>query len=167
MSILAERTELKAPTTYQEWLDCFEIMKHNPVSGNGVFEAVASGSFTGTEVTKGAMQKQIVETVNAILDKSAKRFIKELNESISFNDLSQLDVLFRRLKRDIEKSLFFENLFFLPKTFRKELSESVKTQMQKFWDDTVKFLYDQSMEFSNSELEDVLFLINRIHLFKS
>ena len=63
MSIVAERTELKAPTTYQEWLDCFEIMKHNPVSGNGVFEAVASGSFTGTEVTKGAMQKQIVETV--------------------------------------------------------------------------------------------------------
>ncbi|MCH5191709.1 MAG: hypothetical protein J1F23_06040 [Oscillospiraceae bacterium] len=167
MSIVTERTETKAPTTYQEWLDCFETMKHNPVSGNGVFDAVASGSFTGTEITIGAMQNQVVETVNAILDKSVKRFIKELNESISFNDLSQIDVLFRHLKRDIEKSLFFENLFFLPKTFRTELSQSVKTQMQKFWNDTVKFLYEQSLEFSNSELEDVLFLINRIHLFKS
>lgn len=167
MSVATERTELKAPTTYQDWLDCFETMKHNPVSGNGVFEAVAAGSFTGTGATNSAMQKQVVETVNAILDKSAKRFIKELNESISFNELSQVDVLFRRLKRDVENSLFFENLFFLPKTFRKELSESVKTQMQKFWDDTVRFLYEQSLEFSNSELEDVLFLIKRIHLFKS
>lgn len=167
MSVVAERTEIKAPTTYQEWLDCFETMKHNPVSGSGVFDAVASGSFTGTEVTNGTMQKQVIETVNAILDKSAKRFIKELNESISFNDLSQIDVLFRHLKRDVEKSLFFENLFFLPKTFRVELSQSVKTQMQKFWDDTVRFLVDQSLEFSNSALEDALFLINRIHLFKS
>ena len=167
MSIVEERTEIKAPTTYQEWLDCFEIMKQNPVRGNGVFEAVASGSFIGTEVTNGAMQKQVIETVNAVLDKSVKRFIKELNESIAFNDLLQIDILFRRLKQDIERSLFFENLFFLPKTFRKELSLSVKTQMQKFWDDTVRFLYDQSLEFSNSELEDVLFLIKRIHLFKS
>ena len=71
------------------------------------------------------------------------------------------------LVREQERSLFFENLFFLPKNFRKELSESVKTQIQKFWDDTVRFLYEQSLEFSNSELEDVLFLINRIHLFKS
>ena len=165
MSTATEQTELKAPITYQEWLDCFEAMKHSPVRDHAVFEAVAAGSFAGTEATNVAMQKQVVETVNAILDKSAKRFIKGLNESISFNDLSQIDILFRRLKHDVEKSLFFENLFFLSETFRMELSESVKTQMKKFWDDTVKFLYEQSMEFCNSELEDVLFLINRIHLF--
>lgn len=165
MSLVAERTEIKAPNTYQEWLDCFELMKSNSADGNGVFDAVVSGSFTGTETTKSALQKQIVETVNAILDKSAKRFIKELNESIAFNDLTQIDLLFRRLKKDVHKSLFFENLFFLPKKFREELSDSVKTQMKNFWSDTVKFLYEQSLEFSNSELEDVLFLINRIHLF--
>ena len=165
MSLVAERTEIKAPNTYQEWLDCFELMKSNSADGNGVFDAVVSGSFAGTETTKSALQKQIVETVNAILDKSAKRFIKELNESIAFNDLTQIDLLFRRLKKDVHKSLFFENLFSLPKKFREELSDSVKTQMKNFWNDTVKFLHEQSLEFSNSELEDVLFLINRIHLF--
>ena len=166
MSMLAERTELKSPTTYKEWLDCFEIMKHNPACGNGVFEAVTSGCFTGTEVTIGAMQNQIVETVNVILDKSTNQFIKELNESILFCDLSEVDILFRQLKRDIEKSLFFEKMFFLPNTFRNELSEIVKVQMQEFWDDTMDFLYKQSLEVSNSELEDMLFLIKRIHLFK-
>ncbi len=165
MSLVAERTEIKTPYTYQEWLDCFELMKSNSADSTGVFDAVVSGSFAGTETTKSALQKQIVETVNAILDKSAKRFIKELNESIAFNDLTQVDLLFRRLKKDVHKSLFFENLFFLPKKFREELSDSVKTQMKGFWGDTVKFLYEQSLEFSNSELEDVLFLINRIHLF--
>lgn len=165
MNIAAEHAGLKAPTTYQEWLECFEIMIHNSAGNNGVFEAVAKGCFVGSEVTNSAMQKQVVETVNAILDKSAKRFIKGLNECILFNDLSQIDTLFRHLKHDVEKSLFFERLLFLPKSFREGLSKSVKAQMQKLWDDTVSFLRNQSLEFANSELEDMLLLIKRIHLF--
>ena len=166
MKFVAETTAFKAPTTYQEWLDCFELMKNNATTNNEVFDLVAQGTFVGTQVTNVAMQKQVVDTVNALLDKSAKRFIKQLNESIAFNDLSQIDVLFRHLKRNVEKALFFEKLLFLPQAFRKDLSQSVKTQMQKFWDDTVNFLKQQTLQFSNTQLEDGLFLINRIVLFK-
>lgn len=160
-----ERTGFEAPTTYQDWLSCFELMKNEPVSGNGIYDMVVLGSFSGTEHTETAMQKQIVETVNAVLNKSIKRFVKRLNECIAFNELSELDLLFNRLKKDTHRALFFNKLDFLPLNFRKELSTSVEKQMNEFWDGTIRFWEQQSIEFSNSELEDALFLINRIKLF--
>lgn len=68
-------------------------------------------------------------------------------------------------KKDVSKSLFFKKLTFLPESFRLELEESVKEQMSNFWEATTKFLHNQSLEFSNSDLEDLLFLVNRIKLF--
>ncbi len=165
MSLLAERTQVKAPCTYQEWLDCFELMKDTRNDNSSAFEAAMQGSFTGSELTEIALQQQLVQTVNYLLDSSTKRFIKLLNQNIAFNDLSQTDLLFRRLKKDVNRVFFFENLSFFPEKLRQDLAEQITTQMTDFWDSTVSFLYKQSLEFSNSELEDVLFLIKRIHLF--
>ena len=165
MSITAEHSAIKVPSTYQDWLLCFDVMKNGSGADNDVFDAACMGSFVGSDLAKNALQKQIVETVNALLDKSVKRFIRNLNENIAFNELSQTELLFKRLKKDIAKSLFFTELTFLPKSFRNELEDSVKEQMSNFWKDTIQFLYDQSLEFSNSDLEDVLFLVKRIRLF--
>ena len=165
MSITAEHSTIKVPSTYQDWLLCFDVMKNGSGADNDVFDAACMGSFVGSDLTKNALQKQIVETVNALLDKSVKRFIRNLNENIAFNELPQTELLFKRLKKDIAKSLFFTELTFLPKSFRNELEDSVKEQMSNFWKDTIQFLYDQSLEFSNSDLEDVLFLVKRIRLF--
>ena len=157
MSIAVEHTAIKAPSTYQDWLVCFDMMKNGSGADTEVFDAACMGSFVGSDLTKNALQKQIVETV--------KRFIRNLNENIAFNELSQTELLFKRLKKDVAKSLFFTKLSFLPKDFRSDLENSVKEQMSGFWEDTIKFLYEQSLEFSNSELEDVLFLVKRIRLF--
>ena len=165
MSITVEHTAIKAPSTYQDWLVCFDIMKNGSDADNEVFDAACMGSFVSSDLMKNALQKQIVETVNVFLDKSVKRFIRNLNKNIVFNELPQTELLFKRLKKDVAKSLFFSKLTFLPKDFRSELEDSVKEQMSNFWEDTIKFLYDQSLEFFNSELEDVLFLVKRIRLF--
>lgn len=165
MSIAVEHTAIKVPSTYQDWLVCFDMMKNGSCADTEVFDAACMGSFVGSDLTKNALQKQIVETVNAFLDKSVKRFTRNLNENIAFNELSQTEMLFKRLKKDVAKSLFFTKLSFLPRNFRTELENSVKEQMSSFWEDTIKFLYEQSLEFSNSELEDVLFLVKRIRLF--
>ena len=154
MSIAVEHTAIKAPSTYQDWLVCFDMMKNGSGADTEVFDAACMGSFVGSDLTK-----------NAFLDKSVKRFIRNLNENIAFNELSQTELLFKRLKKDVAKSLFFTKLSFLPKDFRSDLENSVKEQMSGFWEDTIKFLYEQSLEFSNSELEDVLFLVKRIRLF--
>lgn len=160
-----EHTTIKAPATYQEWLDCLSVLKGTNVNVSGVYEAMYNGSFSGTDLTKSALQRQIIESVNAMLDNSAKRFIKNMNDSITFNDLSQMELLFKRLKKDVRVSLFFENLEFLPKEYRYELSYSIKRQMSEFWNETTNYLYEQSLDYSNSELEDALFMIKRIKLF--
>ena len=164
MKIAAEQPGCKAPATYQEWLSCLEQMKGR--NGREAFAAAAHGSFAGSELTLGALQKQIVETVNALLDQSVKRFLRRLNESIAFNELAQTELLFKRLRKSVHEILFFEELAFLPEAFRASLSEAVKTQMGAFWNKTVRFLEEQSLEFSNSQLEDALFLIRRIRLFE-
>jgi hypothetical protein len=156
----------QAPTTYQEWLSCFDSMKNSMNPSDETFAAARKGNFTGSELTKSALQKQIVETVNAVLDRSIKRFVRHLNENIIFNDFLQTELLFKRLKKDINKVLFFEGLAFLPRSFRCELGESVKEQMSKFWNDTLSYLSEQSIELSHAELEDVLFLVKRINLFE-
>lgn len=163
---LLERTNVKVPATYQEWLDCLVVLKGINVYGTGVYDALVAGTFMGTDVTKAALQRQIVNSINAMLDNITKRFIRNMNDSITFNELSQIELLFNRLKKDVKVALFFETLDFLPKEFRNELSSSVRKQMSEFWNDTVRFLYEQSLEYSNSDLEDALFLIKRIKIFE-
>lgn len=162
---LRERPATAAPSTYQDWLDCFARMRELPLSGNGDFEVLALGSFSGTGAMQAALERQMVDTINAVLNKSVKRFVRNLNECIAFNELAQVDVLFKRLKKDVNKTLFFLNLSFLSGEFKDELYASITSQMTGFWDDTVGFLRQQAMDYSNSDLEDALFLIRRIRLF--
>ena len=112
-----------------------------------------------------AFERQMVDTVNVVLNKSTKRFMRDLNECIAFNELAQVDVLFKRLKKGIYKATFFVNLSFLPNSFKTELYRSVTEQMTMFWDNMIAFLQQQANDFSNSDLEDALFLIRRIKLF--
>lgn len=162
---LQERAIAEAPSTYQEWLDCFERMKEVPLSNNRDLEVLSLGTFAGTGTMQAAFERQMVDTVNAVLNKSTKRFMRDLNECIAFNELAQVDVLFKRLKKDIHKATFFVNLSFLPNSFKTELYRSVTEQMTMFWDNMIAFLQQQANDFSNSDLEDALFLIRRIKLF--
>lgn len=158
--------EIAPPTNYQEWLALFAKVRNERNCEGGVFEALSKGKLEDmTPAIEASFKEQLVETVNIILDRSAKKFVKEMNESITFNDLCQMDILFIRLKRDVKRARFFEGLSFLGADFVKELSDSLKKQMSEFWNGTLKFLYEQSIEFSNSQLEDALYTVRRIKLF--
>lgn len=165
MIVATDKPNVKVPSTYRDWLECFNQMQNGLMYDEVFYAAISKGSFVGNKLTKSAFQKQLVNTVNTILDKNVKRFSKDLNEIIIFNEFSELELLFRRFRKNIYKVLFFDNFIFLPKTFRDELKKSIMKQMSEFWEDTKKFLYLQTMEFSNSELDDAVFLINRIKLF--
>ncbi len=162
---LQERAIADAPSTYQEWLDCFERMKEVPLSNNRDFEVLSLGTFAGARTMQAAFERQMVDTVNVVLNKSTKRFVRDLNDRIVFNELAQVDVLFKRLKKDIHKATFFVNLSFLSNSFKAELYRSVAEQMTAFWDNMIAFLQQQANDFPNSDLEDALFLIRRIKLF--
>lgn len=165
MTGFQERAIADPPSTYQEWLDCFERMKEAPLSGSEDLEVLSRGTFSGTGTMQAAFERQLVDTVNAVLNKSTKRFVRDLNDCIAFNELGQVDVLFKRLKKDIRRAAFFVDLSFLSNSFKAELYRSVTEQMTMFWDNTIAFLRQQANDPSNSDLEDALFLIRRIKLF--
>ena len=156
---------MTAPSTYQEWLTCFDIIKNEANPDGELFEALCAGSFSGSEITAAALQRQIVAAVNGLLDKGVKRFTRRLNECLAFNEISGADMLFKRLKSDVRRAMFFTRLEFLPESFKSELEDSVKTEMSGFWEDTLRFLREQSLEAGDPGLEDALFAIKRISLF--
>jgi len=162
---LEEKVAVAVPNTYQDWLDCFERIKESPLSGNKDFDLLSHGSFDGTGAMLTAFQQQMVDTINTVLNKSVRRFVRDLNECITFNELDHIDVLFKRLKKDINRTTFFLELSFLSSEFKSELYKSISDQMIKFWNDTIEYLQHEAFESFNSDLEDALFLIRRIRLF--
>lgn len=154
------------PFTYQKWLEYFDKLKRLNSFDMEWYDSLCSGTFVGSDVVKTALQRQIVDTVNTMLDRSTKRFVANLNESIIFNEWNQIDLLFVRLKKEVKFFLFFEHLEFLPKEFKQELSDCVREKMSDFWTQMISFLYTQSLEYHNSDLEDALFLIKRVKIFE-
>jgi len=165
MSAVLEKEQFAPPTTYEDWLNCFDMLRVSTSVDNGVAMTIANGSFINRGYIATQFQHKLAETINEMLNKRITRFLKDLNLLISFNELSDIVPLFVKLRNEINKCLFFTELSFLDKNVKHELEESVKTQMERFWDDTVMFLHKQTLEIYNTDLEDSLFLIRRIELF--
>ena len=160
-----ESEQLKPPATYEDWLDRFDLLRSGFTVDSRVTAAIAGGSLISSGYISQQFQHKLEETINEMLNNRIARFLKELNMLISLNELSDIVPLFVRLRNEVNKCLFFTGLSFLDEDFRRELEESAKTQMERFWNDTVMFLRGQTLEFHNTDLEDSLFLIRRIDLF--
>ena len=119
---------LPPPSTYQDWLDCFEFMKSNKIDQD-IFSRVTAGTFDYEEKMKPGFQQHLLETVNFMLNKYSKRFSRNLNELVEFNEIADLPLLFQELKRDINYCLFFNDLDFLGEDFKNELRRSVEANM--------------------------------------
>jgi len=160
-----ERELLAPPTTYEDWLKCFDFLKSSASIDSGTIEVITKGAFVYKGYIVVQFQQKLVETVNNMLNKRIGRLQKDLNILISFNELADIVPLFIRLRNEVRKCLFFKELAFLDESFKCELEQAVKTQMGQFWDNTVTFLQKQSYGYSNADFEDSLFLMRRIKLF--
>jgi len=169
MDIVSETGVFAPPATYEDWLKCFDFLKSAPSFDGETAAVIAKGSFenfSGSAYIAGRFCRELTETINEMLNKRVLKFIKDLNLLISFNELADIVSLFIKLRNEVKKCLFFTDLGFLDEAVKKDMEQSVKTQTEKFWDDTVAFLQKQSQEYSNGLLEDALFLIHRINLFE-
>lgn len=165
MEALFDKELIVPPTTYEEWLNCFDFLKSRSSIDSGVAMTIAKGSFINSGYLTVRFQHMLVETINEMLNKRIARFLKDFNMLISLNELSDMVPLFIKLRNEVRKCLFFRELEFLEENIKLDLEQSVKTQMEKFWGDTIIFLKKQTLEYSNTDLEDFLFLICRIKLF--
>ena len=163
--IVPENAPLAPPTTYEEWLCCFDLLKTGASADNGLVAAIGQGTLTTGGYIAAQFHQTLAETINVMLNNRIARFLKDLNMLISFNELLDIVPLFIRLRIEVRKCLFFTGLAFLDRDIKAELERSIREQMAGFWNDTVSFLGRQTIENNNSELEDALFLIHRIELF--
>jgi len=162
----AEREKtLTAPTTYEDWLKCFDALKSGSFVDSSMVTAIVRGSFVNEGYIAIRFNEKLADTVNEMLNKRIARFLKDLNMLISFNELADIVPLFVRLRNEVRKCLFFTDIPFLDPNVRDELEKSVKVQMGKFWNETVMFLQKQTFAYCNADLEDSLFLICRMSLF--
>ena len=159
------RTEFPAPRTYQQWLDCLSALSGTAADRSSVCAAMAQGSFAGSPAALVGLQEQMLLSIRNTLTRVTKRFLRELNDSLSFHDFTRTEALCRRLRRDIQSVLFFTELEFLPKSYRDQLLDSITAEMTAFWDRLCRSLRQQAMEYPDPELEDTVFLISRIKLF--
>ena len=153
------------PTTYQDWLDCFDYLKLGASADGEIISLIVKGVFYNKGFLESQFKQKLSEAVNDMLNNRICRFVKDLNLAISLNELSNIAQLFIKLRNEFGNCLFFMKLGFINADYKNELAESVKAQTAKFWDDTLLFLREQAMEHQNPDLEDSLFLIRRIALF--
>ena len=161
-----EEEQHAPPEIYDQWLKCFDELKASSSADSGLTDALRKGTFSGYPNLEAQFNRQLVDTINVMLDKRVKRFLRDLNMLLSSGELLDIVPLFIRLRNEIGKCLFFTGSGFIKKDVRRELEDSVKTQMIRFWDDTVSFLKKQTMEVSGPDLEDALFLISRLTVFQ-
>jgi len=166
MSPIFDMEKLTPPNTYEEWLKYFELLKSSSFVDEAVVMTITKGTFVDKGYIATQFNQQLVETINQALNKRISRFLKDLDLLISLNELSGMVPLFTKFRSEIRKCLFFTKLEFLDSSINEEIEQSVKNQMEQLWNDTVSFLQKQSLECSNTDLEDSLFLIRRIRLFE-
>lgn len=83
-----------------------------------------------------------------------------------YNEYDNFHRPFVTLANKLNGCMFFLSLDFMSREFRCELRDSVKSEVGKFWKETYNALYAQCVEQNDVYLEDELFLIKRIKLFR-
>jgi hypothetical protein len=165
MRAVSDPEQISPPVTYEDWLNCFDVLRLDSSVDNNVAMTIANGSFVNRGYIADRFQEKLAETINEMIDKRVSRFLRELDMIISFNELSSIVPLFVKLRNEINKCLFFSDFHFLDEDIKNELEQSVKMQTEQFWSDIMSHLQKQAVIYSNDELDDSLLLIRRINLF--
>lgn len=152
------------PGNYQEWITFLRRLQEEELMPDAMREA-AQGTLLGDSSVIQRFQVELVETVNVVLKRNARRFLKNLNEALECNDIESIYFLFQRFKGQVETCLFFREITFLQRGFQRELEYQVKNQMEEFLEETVKQLTKMQEESQSIELEDMLYAIRKMKGF--
>ncbi len=150
-----------APQTYQQWLECFEMLSTGPVSGEYV-ESLKHGSCPGIEKMTAKFDERLQETVNRMMNRATKHCTRSLNEALEEGDFSYIEVILRRCRREIEHCRFYRELPFLQAEFRDRLDMQVVKETNRYWDRLKGYLAKLIEETESAELYDLLYYIKRL-----
>ncbi len=158
-------TESKPPQRYLEWLECFEYMKKHRF-GLEHAEVLKKGSCIDSEATVGYLEQQLIKTINCVINNDFRRFSRELTLCLSYGEYDGIYIPFIALSKDLSACMFFLELDFMSVDFRRELRDSVKREAMTAWSRAVRQVETMCAESGDVTLEDQLFLIRHVKLFR-
>lgn len=162
---MMEQKNIKIPTCYAEWLDCFRILENRMTDTNDM-ALLRQGSCRDADISIEYLEKQLIRTENAMLKKYIAKFQSDLMQYLNYHDYDGLYRVFEVLAKRMEGCLFFAELDFMSTQFRRSLADSVRETALTFWNNAVGQLSRLCIEQPDILLEDQLFMIRRIRLFR-
>ena len=94
--------ELKAPSTYQEWLESLKWMESHYIHEEDI-ERIGEGNIPQRGLILENFQKRVVATVNTMLKRYIRNFNRTLNEALERNEFDTV----QQWRRDDSLRRFF------------------------------------------------------------
>lgn len=154
-----------APERYADWLRILETLQQRDLTEDER-ALLARGCCADLESALPYLEQQLIETVNRMLKNCIRSFRRDAAEAEMYSDMDAMLTAFRRFAKKLDRCAFFTELSFLPPGFRAELFDSLKTGAGKYWNGLTANLAREAVENNQPALEDLLYMIRRIRLFR-
>lgn len=159
------RDIVKPPETYMEWLECLDLIQCAPQNILELEELMRRGSFSGSRKVLSSLEQQLINSINVLLTKAVERLSSAVSVCIEDGSFNGMIHSYKQFRKTVLSTMFFEELSFLPISFRKELKASIEAQMKEFDKAFKKDMMNAAVENPGSELESAVTLISYIRLF--
>lgn len=152
----------RAPSTYQEWIDCFAYIRSHP-NDRAYLVKLSDGSFHGDSQMLDMYLRRLDDTLREMISARITRFLAQIDELFAENDLDGVEVLSVRFCRDISACFFFKELSGIPQKQKTEFADGFSEQLQQFWSRLIREMKLQAEEHRNDELEELAFRLARLN----
>ena len=149
------------PRSYSQWLDAFAYLQEHPLDVE-MLDALIQGSYSG--VPAPAFLERLSNTVSLLLTRHCRRFLRQMDEAFADGEPDYIPVLAARLRRNIDRCLFYRKLNFLELGFVRTLDQGFREQLDSFWNNLLRELGKSARESGSPELEDLVLELKRIHI---
>lgn len=153
--------DLIVPGTYQQWLECFEKLSEKPVADSYIC-SLKEGTCPGIERVMVPFLERAQDTVNRMLNRSARCCTRLVNEALEDGDFSNMETVLYRNYKEMMRCRFYLNIGFLPQKLLHELDQNTVSEIDRYWEGLKKNFEDLADETGDSNIYDILYYINRL-----
>ena len=153
--------ELKAPSTYQEWLESLKWMESHYIHEEDI-ERIGEGNIPQRGLILEKYKKRVVATVNTMLKRYIRNFNRTLNEALERNEFDTVQTLCIRMQKDMEYCFFYRRIRFLDSEFVENLDSALKAQILAFWKHIISEMGRITMQTAAADAEEVIFSVMRL-----
>lgn len=149
------------PKTYQQWLECFENLSKKAVADSYIC-SLKEGICPGIERVMVPFLERAQDTVNHMMNRTAKGCTRLINESLEEGDFSNMETILYRYYKEMMRCRFYLNIGFLPPQFVHELDQNTVSEINRYWEELKKSFEDLADETGDSNVYDILYYMNRL-----